>query len=100
MKLSSMPQIAKLLLAALVISALATVILQLVFVQLSFDGSPPQRGIAAAFLAITDFNTFVVVVLPQFLVLAAVSFVSMLVAAAIVRKTAASGLASRRHATR
>lgn len=89
MKLAGAPEVAKLLLAAVAVSVLATVASLLIFSNvLPLDGSPPRRGIAAALEQISDFDTFVVLVLPQLLVFAVVSFVSMLVAAAIVRNTA------------
>lgn len=89
MKLAGAPEVAKLLLAAVAVSVLATIASLLVFsdVVLPLDGSPPRRGIGAMLAQISDVDTFVVFVLPQFLAFAVVSFVSMLVAAAIVRNT-------------
>lgn len=86
MKLAGALEVAKLLLAAVAVSVLATIASLLIFSNvLPLDGSPPQRGIGAMLAQISDVDTVVVFALPQFLVFAVVSFVSMLVAAAIVR---------------
>ena len=78
-------ELGRLLLAALAMSVLATLASTLWLSEVVVLAGSPSRT-PTAFDAFLDADTFVVFVLPQLLVFATVSFVSMLVAAAIVRR--------------